>query len=117
MAQLEGFLESVFLAIKLNRTLCIPPFYKHKTDELNEAVSSELRLDSAELANLMTICETHEIKDSPSSRKSEKLSKSGPFLGCCNRMTHINNHVILGTNTLQFIRNLFYQKIICLSFV
>ena len=67
MAQLEGFLESVFLAIKLNRTLCIPPFYKHKTDELNEAVSSELRLDSAELANLMTICETHEIKDSPSS--------------------------------------------------
>merc|ERR1712021_260100 len=48
--QLEGFLESVFLAIKLNRTLCIPPFYKHKTDDLNEAVSSKLRLDSSELA-------------------------------------------------------------------
>jgi hypothetical protein len=60
--QLEGFLESVFLAIKLNRTLCIPPFYKHKTDDLNEAVSSKLRLDSSELAKLMTICETDEIK-------------------------------------------------------
>jgi hypothetical protein len=60
--QLEGFLESVFLAIKLNRTLCIPPFYKHKTDDLNEAVSSQLRLDSKELSNLMTVCETPDIK-------------------------------------------------------
>ena len=60
--QLEGFLESVFLAIKLNRTLCIPPFYKHKTDDFSEAVSSNLRLDTSELSNLMTICETHEIK-------------------------------------------------------
>ena len=60
--QLEGFLESVFLAIKLNRTLCVPPFYKHKTDDLNEAVSSKLRVDSGELRKLMTICETDEIK-------------------------------------------------------
>ena len=33
--QLRGFRESVILAIQLNRTLCIPPFYKHKTDESN----------------------------------------------------------------------------------
>ena len=33
--QLRGFRESVIMAIQLNRTLCIPPFYKHKTDSSN----------------------------------------------------------------------------------
>ena len=56
------FFELCSQAIKLNRTLCIPPFYKHKTDDLNEAVSSQLRLDSKELSNLMTTCETGDIK-------------------------------------------------------
>jgi hypothetical protein len=60
--QLEGFLESVFLAIKLNRTICIPPFFKHRTDELNQAISSDLRIDSKILSYLTTTCETKEIR-------------------------------------------------------
>lgn len=59
--QLEGFLESVFLAIKLNRTLCIPPFFKHKTDELNQSVSAELRIDKNVLSKFITICTEEEL--------------------------------------------------------
>lgn len=59
--QLEGFLESVFLAIKLNRTLCIPPFFKHKTDELNQSVSAELRIDKNVLSKFLTICTEEEL--------------------------------------------------------
>ena len=33
--QLRGFREAVIMAIQLNRTLCIPPFYKHHTDASN----------------------------------------------------------------------------------
>ena len=33
--QLRGFREAVIMAIQLNRTLCIPPFYKHHTDKSN----------------------------------------------------------------------------------
>ena len=30
--QLRGFREAAILAVKLNRTLCIPPFFKHHSD-------------------------------------------------------------------------------------
>ena len=43
------------------------------------------------------------------SRNSEKLSKSGPFLGCCNGKTHICEQVILAISVLQMIWNLFYK--------
>ena len=30
--QIRGFIETVFLAIKLNRTLLIPPFFRHQSE-------------------------------------------------------------------------------------
>ena len=36
--QLRGFREAVIMAIQLNRTLCIPPFYKHHTDKSNASL-------------------------------------------------------------------------------
>lgn len=30
--QLRGFRETIILAIKLNRTVVMPPFYKHRSD-------------------------------------------------------------------------------------
>lgn len=59
--QFEGFLESVFLAIKLNRTLCIPPFFKHKTDELNQSIAAKLRIDKEVLSKFVSICTEEEI--------------------------------------------------------
>ena len=44
------------------------------------------------------------------SRKSEKLSKSGPFLGWCNGKTHICDQVILAMCVFQIIWNLFCKK-------
>ena len=35
--QLRGFREAAILAVKLNRTLCIPPFFKHHSDSTSAA--------------------------------------------------------------------------------
>lgn len=43
------------------RTLCIPPFFKHKTDELNQSVSAELRIDKTVLSKFITICTEDEL--------------------------------------------------------
>ena len=52
------------------------------------------------------------LKDFSSfSRKSEKLSKSRLFLGCCNLKRHICHWVILGTSTTKSIWNLFFKQI------
>ena len=48
------------------------------------------------------------------SRKSEKLSKSGPYLGCCNGKAHICDQVSLAMCVFQIIWNLFCKKKICL---
>lgn len=52
------YCETVFL---LFRTLCIPPFFKHKTDELNQSVSAELRIDKNVLSKFLTICTEEEL--------------------------------------------------------
>ncbi|CAG5079027.1 Oidioi.mRNA.OKI2018_I69.PAR.g9150.t1.cds [Oikopleura dioica] len=62
--QLEGFLESVFLAIKLNRTMCIPPFFRHKTDEaLSSSISADLRINRKKLSEFVTFCDTEQIQE------------------------------------------------------
>merc|ERR1712050_260760 len=72
--QLRGFREAAILAIKLNRTLCIPPFYKHHSDPTargdaatvangeTDDLPAEVRLDLEGVRGLITTCKTDEIK-------------------------------------------------------
>ena len=56
--QIRGFAETVFLAIKLNRTLLIPPFFRHTNDVNNEhasLLSPELVIDVRKLSNFISI--------------------------------------------------------------
>ena len=56
--QIRGFAETVFLAIKLNRTLLIPPFFRHTNDVNNEHASllnPELVIDIQELSKFVSI--------------------------------------------------------------
>ena len=76
-----------------------------------------LERNGKNILNILYIISKIVMKDLSSFfKKSEKLSKSGPFLGCCNGITHISDHVILGTNTSRF-SWFFYKKNMCLSFV
>ena len=40
--QLRGFRETIILAIKLNRTVVMPPFYKHRSDPSPGEISTGL---------------------------------------------------------------------------
>jgi hypothetical protein len=44
-----------------SRTLCIPPFFKHKTDELNQSIAAKLRIDKEVLSKFVSICTEEEI--------------------------------------------------------
>jgi hypothetical protein len=65
--QLRGFREAAILAVKLNRTLCIPPFFKHHSDltlQTKNGISylpAEVRLDLESVRHLVSTCETSEI--------------------------------------------------------
>lgn len=66
--QLRGFRESAILAVKLNRTLCIPPFFKHHSDSTssakggNDMLPAEVRIDLEKIRKLLPTCETSEIQ-------------------------------------------------------
>ena len=58
--QLHGFRETVFMAIKLNRTVILPPFFKHVRNDAtvesqNEIVPAFLRLDVAKLRETVSL--------------------------------------------------------------
>ena len=58
--QLHGFRETVFMAIKLNRTVILPPFFKHVRNDAtvesqNEIVPAFLRLDVAKLRQTVSL--------------------------------------------------------------
>ena len=68
-------LESIILALQLNRTLCIPAFFKHKSDDSasvlkdfgvvdqSEAlIDAKYRIDLDKLKHLMTICDLEKIQ-------------------------------------------------------
>jgi len=67
--QLRGFREAAILAVKLNRTLCIPPFFKHHSDSTstskggNDGLPAEVRVDLEGVRGLISTCETHEIQE------------------------------------------------------
>lgn len=66
--QLRGFREAAILAVKLNRTLCIPPFFKHHSDSTsaakggNDGLPAEVRIDLEGVRGLVSTCETEEIQ-------------------------------------------------------
>lgn len=58
--QLHGFRETVFMAIKLNRTVILPPFFKHvrndaTVEQQNEIVPAYLRLDVGKLRETVSL--------------------------------------------------------------
>ena len=51
---LRGFRETIFLAIKLNRTIVPPPFYKHgRTDESQKDDEGNLIVQSVPLSDFL----------------------------------------------------------------
>ena len=56
MNQVEGLRESIALAIRLNRTLVIPPMYRHFTDteQPNGICDAEIRVDIPSIRRLIS---------------------------------------------------------------
>ena len=44
--QLHGFRESIFMAIKLNRTIIAPPFFKHSRNDITAAEEGDEVVDT-----------------------------------------------------------------------
>jgi len=65
--QMRGFREALILARKMNRTICLPPFFKHHSDKSTQGgnvfIPPELRVDLSTLRSLTTVCETSEIQE------------------------------------------------------
>ena len=63
--QLRGFRESAILAIQLNRTLCIPPFFRHHSvsskDDLVEAIEPDYRINVEKVKHLISTCNEDDI--------------------------------------------------------
>lgn len=64
--QIRGFRESVYLAIMLNRTLVLPPFFKHSRNDptannRETIVSPETRIDIQELNKLIPVISSTEF--------------------------------------------------------
>ena len=54
--QLRGFRETIILAIKLNRTVVMPPFYKHRSDPSPGEISFPWRkVDENMLRKFITV--------------------------------------------------------------
>ena len=66
--QLRGLRELIFLAIKLKRTLVLPPFFKHYTmdgtaTEKSEVIKADFRIDISHLSNLIPIVHPDKFGD------------------------------------------------------
>lgn len=63
-SQLQGLRESIGVAIRLNRTLLLPPFLTHSSDELGGEipVPVDIRLDIPELRKLLSIGFTDDLR-------------------------------------------------------
>lgn len=62
-SQLQGLRESIGVAIRLNRTLLLPPFLTHNSDPIggDKAVPVDVRLDIPELRKLISIGFTDDL--------------------------------------------------------
>jgi len=74
--QLRGFMESIYIAIQLNRTLIVPPFFKHHSDstllshETQDALHPNKRIDPFLVSKYISL----------GLEKSRNFTKT-PFLG------------------------------------
>merc|ERR1712176_256268 len=62
-SQLQGLRESIGVAIRLNRTLLLPPFLTHNSDPIggDKPVPVDVRLDIPELRKLISIGFTDDL--------------------------------------------------------
>ena len=66
--QLRGFMESMYIAIQLNRTLIVPPFFKHRTDttilshETQDALHPNKRIDPYLVSKYLSSYEDYDMK-------------------------------------------------------
>jgi hypothetical protein len=62
-SQLQGLREAIGVAIRLNRTLVLPPFLTHQSDPKggDKPIPVDIRLDVPELRKLLTIAFTDEV--------------------------------------------------------
>jgi len=61
--QLRGFRETMILAIKLNRTVVMPPFYKHRSDPSPGEISYPWRkIDEDELRRFISVASPEEFR-------------------------------------------------------
>jgi hypothetical protein len=66
MNQVEGLRESIAIAISLNRTLVLPPMYRHFTDPdgPNEVVDSKIRVDIPSIRQLLSVVSMDSLESS-----------------------------------------------------
>jgi len=62
-SQLQGLREAIGVAIRLNRTLLLPPFLTHSSDPLgnDQPVPTDIRLDIPELRKLVSVAFTDDL--------------------------------------------------------
>lgn len=63
-SQLQGLRESIGVAIRLNRTLLLPPFLTHQSDKVggDKPVPVDIRLDIPKLRKLLSIGFTEDLR-------------------------------------------------------
>ena len=64
--QMRGFREALLMSMYTNRTICIPPFWKEKSEQgmksLGDGLPGAARFDVSELSKIIKICPTEMIR-------------------------------------------------------
>ena len=64
--QMRGFREALLMSLYLNRTLCVPPFWKEKSElgvkSLGDGLPGAARFDVGELNKIIKLCPTEMIR-------------------------------------------------------
>ena len=70
--QIRGLMETMLLAIKMNRTLVVPPFFKHHFDLTlqihgahgteRDALEPEIRIDPVALSRLISVIDVEQMR-------------------------------------------------------
>lgn len=113
MNQVEGLRESIAIAISLNRTLVLPPMYRHFTDPdgPNGIVESDIRVDIPSIRNLLSVTSyqslTNQTPDGVlyartigfgSSESNQKFTTSNSRLGRLKKFEKATGYNVLKPN-------------------
>ena len=83
--QIRGLRELIFLAIKLDRTLVIPPFFKHyamdgSAEEKSSVIDPKYRIDQVELSKFVSVeFDMDKFEDVCAKTKSERFKEFSEF--------------------------------------